>query len=360
MSVWTLPGPARFLRRIERALRDGASVVARFPGEAPGGFRERTLSALYGSWNCTVFRAEPAELPFESLRERFAPRLESAWRATLRDLCEHEEFHGRLIWLDGLGGLDRSDLLAWINFLTDYAQASRSVREFERTLFVAVLEGHPPADPPREDVTLRTHDWRDVVSEMDLLFLSYERLWRRDVGTAMRLLLATSVARVAAWDPEVAERLLDEKDYVILDPCSMLRSVASEKGWNSGTAAAWELGTASGNGTLHAARASLQEPPRELRRRVWSAQVSVLLPLIDDWRRDFVSEHYGLLAVHLERDEIPLDPLDLDVGDLTGMVQRPGFGGDTRRRVRLMNKWRNDLAHLKPLAVRDARSLADQ
>ena len=357
-SVWTLPGPARFLERIERALRDGTSVVVRFPGRAPFDFRERTLSPLYGSWRCTVVRPEPSIAPVESLSKRFAPRLSSAWGATLLDLCEHEDFHGRIIWLDGLDSLTRNDWTAWKKFLADYAQASRSVREFERTVFVAVLEGVPPADPPQEDVTLSTYDWSGTVEEMDLLFLSHARLFERDAGPLLRSLLATTVARVAAWDPEMAERLLDEKDEVILNPGPMLQSVAREKGWTTETGIGWEFGTASGGGVLHAALASLEEPPRELQRRVWSAQTSVLLPVIDECRRDIVLEHRALLAHHLSREGNRADPLDLDIGDLTGMVQRPGFDQDVRRRLRELNRWRNDLAHLKPLSTPIARLLA--
>ena len=358
MNAWTLPGPAGFLRRVERSLRDGVSVVVRFPGREQAGFREQALTLLHGSWRCSVFRPEPVRLPFDSLRDRFAPQLSSAWETSLLDLCEQQDFQGRLIWIDGLDGLDRDDWLAWKQFLVDYAQASRSVRAFERTLFVAVLEGVPPADPPERDVTLTTHDWCGVVDEMDLLFLAYERLGERNLVRTMRSLLATTVAYVTAWDLEIAERLLDEEHDVILDPICMLRSVARDKGWTVDTPVRWDFGTASENGSRHAALASLDDPPREIRRRVWSAQVSVLLPVIDAWRLEIIQEHRATLAVHLRGERNEIDPLDLDVGALTGMIQRPGFDDAIRRRVRQMNRWRNDLAHLKPLAAGAVHSLA--
>ena len=168
MNPWLLPGPARFLRRVERSLREGVSVVVRFPGKKLAGLRGQVLAHLHGSLQCTVFRPEPAWLPFESIRNRFAPQLSTGWGPRLLDLCEQHEFQGRLIWVDGLDGLDRGDWRNWKQFLVEYAQASRGVREFERTLFVVVVAGSPPADPPERDVTLTTHDWRDVVDEMDL------------------------------------------------------------------------------------------------------------------------------------------------------------------------------------------------
>ena len=358
MNLWTLPGPARFVHHVERALRDGANVVVRFPVTTPTGFGEHVRSRLQESWRCTVFRPEPAPPPLWGLRERFAPQLPAEWNPTLLDLCAHEDFSGRLIWLDGVGRMDREDCSAWKKFLVDYAQASRSVPEFERTLFVAVLDGAPPADPPPDDVTLKCFDWRGVIDETDLLLAAHERLHSRDAGAVMRSLLATTVAHVASWDPDVAERLLDEECDAILNPVSLLQSVAKENGWTSETDACWELGTASGNGVSHAALASLEDPPRTLRRRLWSAQASVLLPSIDSWRWNLLLDHRTLLAEHLEREGSPVDVLDLDIGELTGMVQRPGFDPEVRREVRQMNRWRNELAHLRPLSANTARLLA--
>ena len=358
MNLWTLPGPARFVRQAEHALRDGANVVVRFPVATPSGFGERMRAQLQESWRCTVFHPVPTSSPFRSIRERFAPNLPNEWNPTLLDLCEHEDFRGRLIWLDGVGRMDREDCSAWKKFLVDYAQASRSVPEFDRTLFVAVLEGAPPADPPPEDVTLKCFDWRGVIDEIDLLLAAHDRLSNRDDEPVMRSLLATTVARVASWDPDMAERLLDEGCDAILDPLSLLQSVAKEKGWTTNTNACWELGTASGDGVSHAALASLEVPPRDLRRRLWSAQASVLFPSIDSWRWNLLLDHRALLAEHLEREGSPVDALDLDIGELTGMVQRPGFDPEVRRDVRQISRWRNELAHLRPLSANAARLLA--
>ena len=273
-------------------------------------------------------------------------------------MCERENFQGRLIWLDGLERLNRNDWLAWRKFFVDYAQASRSVQEFNRTLFVASLEGTPPAEPPETDVTLTTHDWRGVVDEMNLLFLAYERLGERNVNPAMRSLLATTVARVAIWDLATAERLLDEESDVILEPDHMLRSVAHEKGWTTETPVGWKFGTDSGNGSLHAALVSLHTPPREIRRRVWSAQISVLLPLIDAHRYEIAKENHGQLAARLRSEGKAIDPLDLQVGDLMSPELRRGFDRNVRNRVERLVRWRNTLAHLKPLSPNAVRSLA--
>ena len=358
MNAWLLPGPARFVRRVERSLREGVNVVVRFPGIEPAGFREQILSLLQGTLRCTVFRPELTRPPFDCLRDRFAPHLSTSWGPRLLNLCEDQEFQGRLIWIEGVDCLSWEDWLSWRQLLVDYAQVSRSIRAFERTLFVVVLVGTPPYDSPEPEVTLATHDWRDVVCESDLLLLAYERLAQRDVSRAMHSLLATTVARVAAWDLETAERLLEEQQDAILDPIALLRSFAVEKGWTSDTPIRWEVGTASGEGSRHAVLASLDEPPREINWRIWSAQASVMLPVLDQRRLEIAQQHRSQLAVVMEREGMTMDPLDLDIGSLTGMVQRPVFDDSIQRRVRQLNRWRNDLAHVRALSGDAVRSLA--
>lgn len=358
MNVWMLPGPTGFLKTIERSLRNGINTIVRFPDREQAGFKERILALLSDSWTCSVFRPDPAHPPLQSLCDRFVPNFSSGWHGNLLDLCEQEDFQGRLIWIDDLKRLDPSDWLAWKEFLADYAQASRSVQEFDRTVFVVSLEGTPPAEPPRSDVTLATHDWRGVVDEMDLLFMAYDQLGERNVSPAMHSLLATTVARVAVWDLETAEQLLVEEEDVILDPRNMLRSVAYNKGWTIETPVGWEFGTESGNGSIHAALAALYDPAREIRRRIWSAQTAVLMPLIDISRHKIAMENYGQLSARLRSEGKSMDPLDLQVGDLMSPALRRGFDRNIRDRVERLVRWRNTLAHLRPLPPNAVRLLA--
>ena len=114
---------------------------------------------------------------------------------------------------------------------------------------------------------------------------------------------------------------------------------------------------ASATGAIHAALAALDEPPRELHRRIWSAQASVLLPIIDERRYEIVRENHGQISTHLNMDGDLTDPFDLDIGRLKGMVQRPGFSRHISNVVRRLHETRNDLAHLKPLGLSAIRTL---
>ena len=358
METWKLPGPSRYLEAIERSLRDGSSVVLRFPGEVPAGFRAALRGLLGDFWQWATVEAdgvvESGEGGFvvRGLCERFAPRLTAVARVTAADLCEEEEFQRRLIWIDGLHSTNCD---GWLSFLATYAQASRGVSTLERTRFVALVDGAPPARVTG-DIGLAFHDWRDVVDEMDLLFFADRRLRDRGVDGKERLLLATTVARVAAWDCAVAAALREEAAEIILDPCDTLRSLACERGWTCETRQDWGIGTESGSGSMHAALAAVKEP-REIQRRVWSAQTAVLLPEIESTRLDIVREHRFQIADNLRRTGEGADPDEMEIGDLAHVFGRPGFDRQVGCQLRSLREIRNALAHCRPLSPERALDL---
>ena len=352
MRLWDLPGPIRFVESVERSLRNGINVVTRFPDVMPSGFRDAVMAKLDHVLDTSRFNA--GDSPFQALCNRYAPSA-AVHEDDLRVICENDAFRGRLIWLDKLTS---DNWLEWRDFLVKYAHACRSVPMLGRTLFLAPLEGAPPADPPNVDVSMSVHDWNDVVDEMDLLFWSHDHLLRRGITRSEAVLLATTVARVTAWEFETAERLVDENFKVILAPFDMLRSVAREKGWTIDTPSEWGIGTASGSGTVHAALAALDKPPREIERRIWSAQASVLLPQIESRRDLIVRRNAHEIRRHLRHDGMDSrDPYDLEIGELQSVVQQRGANRTLRRSVNQLRKARNALAHLEPLRPKTALDL---
>jgi len=357
MNTWSLPGPSGFLEEVERSLRDGASVVLRFPGSMPADLEQALRTLVDNSWIWTVTRLDGHSTVFDGLCDRFAPRLPALTGANILDLCQAEEFQGRLIWLDGL---DLDNWPTWRTFLGEYAQASRDVPTFGRTLFIAPLAGTPIGEPPEKDVTLVTHDWRDVVDQMDLLFFTHHRLGERRIEQTQRALLATTIAQVSAWDLDIAEQMLDEDKEVILAPGQMLQSIALERGWTAETPAEWQLGTASGRGSTHAALASLSEPAHEIQRRLWSAQASVLFPVIEAQRHEIIQDNLPRLVAYQRNEyDASVEPYALEIGPLADIVDRRGFDSQVRKRVLRLRRARNALAHLVPLPPGTAFALLD-
>ena len=358
MNIWHLPGPSEYLDAVERSLRDGESVILSFPEGAPAGFETalHVRMADCGRWGRV--EVSPADMlkpgvPLRQLLEQFAPELTEVSGVTAVELCEAEGFWGRLIWIEGLRSINCP---AWMTFLGKYAHASRSVPRLRRTLFIAPVGADTTGDS-FGDVALMVHEWAGVVDEMDLTFLANDRLRTRGIRGTLRMLLVMTIARVAAWDFNTAERLANASAEDILDPSNLLRSEASARGWVCETPRSVSRGTVSARGVVHAALASISEPD-EIQRRIWSAQVSVLLPVIEVQRQALVKEYQHQIAEELRRDGRAEDPEELEIRDLAFLFRRVGFDRDVGYRVEDLRLARNALAHGQPLLTPQALALA--
>ena len=104
MNIWHLPGPSEFLGAVERSLRDGESVILRFPEGSPAGF-ETALSVQLadcgplGRVEVNTSSTLSTGEPLCQLMEQFAPELTAISDLTAVDLCEAEGLVG------GLSGL---------------------------------------------------------------------------------------------------------------------------------------------------------------------------------------------------------------------------------------------------------------
>ena len=345
MTLWDLPGVKRFLEsECEEPLRKGASVIAQFPGAIPPGFEDAVTAPLENF--LSVGKVNATASPLEDLCARYATGGQAHVRS-IRELCRDKGFGGRLVWVDGLSA---SNWAAWRTFLVHYAQVSRSMSLAARTLFFAPLTGSSADGLPRSDIALATCKWDGVPDELDLMLLANERLRGRADSAVLRTLLTTVVARVASWDFESALRMLTGDRRIILDPINTLREFAHDKGWTHATPISWELGTASRTGVAHPARAALEDPPREIRKRIWSAQASVLLPWIETLRYQIIEAHEQDVRHRMRRTGIEYeDPYDLELSELASIFRRTGVHGDLRTRLQKLRVARNALAHLEPL-----------
>ena len=339
MRLWDLPGARRFVDSTCDLLRSGNNVVIRFPGAVPEGF-EAILVASLG--NILEFGNVPVTAsPLQDLARRYTERPEHI--ARVRDLCDDPGFQGRLV---RLRGLDARTWPAWCDFLRTYAAASRSRPLLRRSLFLVLLAGLPPAEPPPADVGLTNLSWDRVLDDIDLLLFATEHLRGREGETLLRSLLATTVARVAAWDFDTAATLLAEDNDTIMNPRSLLRAIAYDKGWSRDTPLDWRLGTASGDGIAHPARAALEDSPSELDLRLWSAQLSVLLPWIEVRRHETVSANLFEVRRLMRMEGIGHgDPFALEVGDLVRLFLKKGADRKVRKNVKYLGNVRNKLAH---------------
>ena len=339
MRLWDLPGARRFVDSICNPLRGGSSVVVVFPGSVPDGFETAVTTNLgdildIGKLTCTAS-------PLRDLAQRYATNPDHI--TGLPDLCDDSGFQGRLVKLHGL---DASIWPTWRDFLRRYAEASRLQPLLGRSLFLVLLSGFPPPEPPPAEIALAVYAWDGVLDDIDLILFAAERLREREDNALLRSLLATTVARVAAWDFDAAAAMVAEDNGTIMNPHELLRAMAADKSWAEDTPLDWRIGTASKAGVAHPARAVLDEAHAELDRRLWSAQLSVLLPWIEMRRHSTVADNLYEVKRHMRADgDGQGDPFALELGDLARLFDRRGVDRQVRKTVRRLRDVRNKLAH---------------
>ena len=343
MTLWDLPGPRRFVESARGALIRGSNLVVRFPGRVPDAFDDTIMAALGNALHFVELAA--TESPLDDLSRYFA-RDPRAVRS-LPDLLAEERFRGLLVRLEGI---DERCWPAWRDFLGRYADVLRGQPLLGRTVFCVPLAGSPPGEPPRSDVALVNREWDGVIDEVDLMLFASERLRSRAGSSLARQLLAMSVSRVARWDFDTAASLLDEGERAILAPLETLRQIARDKGWTAETPLDWKLGTISQSGVAHPARAALDTPPREIERRMWSAQVAVLMPRIEELRHESVQHNLADIKYRMRRHGMDGgDPHHLELGELTKLFKNSGGHWRLRNSLFRLRDLRNRLAHLSPL-----------
>jgi hypothetical protein len=349
-TVWQLPGPRRFVDGVVADLEQGRSVVLLLPEHGPQGYDLR--AAVERRWTegehgrIEGFTVDPGSSPLALLAERYP--LPADVRLSIQGLFESERFPGRTLWLEGMCG---SAWPAWKAFLADYEHVARNQGLLMRTSFVVPLMGQIADDAPGADVGLAVHRWDDVLDGLDLLLLAGQLLRNRGHSARLRELLASTVAQVALFDVEVADRLSAEPAERILAPLPLLEDVATERGWSRDTPRCWHLGSecrVTGEPRAHSALRAINGG---VERRIWRAQVGAMFPLMEEYRQSLVQKLRRHLRVPFETDfgGRVTDPGDLELGHVAHQVRRFSLPLAPADRAKL-KEWvdaRNALAHLE-------------
>jgi len=355
LGFWSLPGPFALLEQCEEVLREGSSLVLRFPLRVPERLAAqlRTRTEEFLAWTPVAPRAEPEpERQICATLHAPPPGIRSP---SVYDLFALPEFAGHLFFAE----IDKAEVWeTWRGFLDRFADASRSVPIIERSLVVVALCGAPVRVDAPAGVALKTLDFRGIVDEIDLLLLAHQRLRARRLPRRGRALLSGTIARLGMSDLELVDRLIEEPTERVLEPWPVLMELARERGWNDHTERSWAYGTVDayeGEDQVQSALLAGCGESRTLARRLWAAQAAVLLPVIEQGRASLVRKVRGRLRFPIQtaHGEIA-DPQDLELAHLAYQIDRPGTESRLRRSVRRLRRARNHLAHLEPLEANQA------
>ena len=356
---WQLPGPSRFVARIIQDLRDGKNTVLCMPEHTPDGLLGSIRSIIGDEWPWHTLQVqEDAGVvdPIHWLFARFVPhaRPDALWNAGT--LVTEDVFAGKLLWLDGL---TPHTWPAWKAFLKDYEHACRSRSVFERTLFCIPLVGTLAHDPPAEDICLSHHYWQGYVDLLDMLVFTAVLLEGKPMPDLLKRVVIALIAHVALWDPLISEYLARENLQTIFAPTPLLQEIAKERGWDGGdeglALSEWHRGMqdiVDGTAKEHSALLALRHDTRALQRRIWTAEVGVLLPFVEEQRHDILARFAGVLRVPFMTrfgEEIT-DIRDLEIGHIESqLAKNPAVSNSIRQLITQLRKIRNALSHLESL-----------
>ena len=147
-----------------------------------------------------------------------------------------------------------------------------------------------------------------------------------------------------------------------MNPRPILMGIARERGWDPAEDAAsgWHRGMSDcfeGRVQPHSAMLAIGDRKNELNSRIWKAEVAVVLPHLEELRREVLSRYGRLFKLPFVTrfGEVITDAFDLELAhiasQLAGLAGRVDFR--TRRAVERMAAVRNKLAHLEPLEFGD-------
>lgn len=365
---WQMPGPSRFIAKVAEDLRDGKNVVLQLPEHCPIGLYGSLKHKLSpdGGWSIRqIALGDTANSlpPLAMLVTRCAlgDTSEESW--TVVDLAQSDVFLNQVIWIDGIEWKNWHD---WCEFLREYAHVCRNVSMYERSLFVIPLVGKLGETGVDEDVCLSVHRWQGYVDGSDMLLYAARLMDPDTPHVLIRRLTMFVLAQLALWDPALAEYLSRQDLSTLLEPQNALLDFASIRGWKLGDRPAWHEGKTDsfeGSDRIHSAYLALSDPDGELTNRLWSAQVSVFLPYVEEERRQILRELQQNLIVPFESENgtIVHTINALEIGHIYHQIFTLGVTADqqVRRHVRSLREIRNCLAHLGTLSPEIVKNLND-
>lgn len=357
MDRWSLPGPAGFVAAVMDALREGSNVVVGASSLACAALAYALEDRVAEEWRITGPLIPSGYAPLDELYAALAIVDDPASRRSVASLMASVESK-RVIMVSGV---DMSQWPTWHRFVDDYASASRSIPTLDRTQLLLITSGVPKARLPAKAPSLSSLAWDGVVGEADV-FNYIIQSWRqrgRTVDPEAKL-LARIITRLALWDFDLVDGMLDLDPRELFDPGSAVRSTSTALPALQQIGVTWETGGVAefdGERLLHSVVLLRSgDPNGELAMRLWAAQAAELLPALEISRRHLAKRMKNArmrLPTKLN-GELIYDLVDVEIGPLLHLARVNRLPPDIVRVAEKYWKLRNKLAHLCPLDADEA------
>jgi hypothetical protein len=355
-EFWQLPGPSNYVTKIHHDLADNHNVIAHLTINTPEGL----LYELQGA-------VEQSGLAWRRLYEQAATTTPASWLAkqigeklgpiaTAADFYSLPSIEGATFVIDDLPN-DDVILEAWNKFLLQYAQTVRAANNMQSPRFL-FLWPTVSSKTIFTDVRLNLYPWDDCLDSVDIHL--YAAMFARKSGRSpfYRKLMTSLASTLSGGDPILCRDLCTRSLQELIEPLDTLRSYADERGWTDSTLLRVENGTLTWIDSAkkeHPALIAIQGRAKEISTLVWSAQLSVLMGLLEERRYEIVERMADRLHIPDNQDPRYMihDISDMEIGTVCYQLQNnashiPRTVTDQVQRLRWI---RNELAHRRPLSA---------
>ena len=358
LSWWDIPGPSRYVQRVENSLYERLNVVAALPD----GYGKKWFTYFQKRWrnkqeqmdviSVTNNNNSPISVLCETLTASPLKKM------TIKALARESGFKGRTLGIY----IDRSGpVKEWMDFLESYELECRSTSPLDRTVFLIVTEGVAPKRLPKEETNRRVYLYDGFALPRDCHMYSWVLIGSYDKQTWRTELKMALIAQLAQWDPYLCEYLSDRDLKTILHKESLNSYDMRDKmnpsqgdlddGWASGI-----LQRCNGEVVYHSKWLAEYTSTNEYEQRIWAAQLQVIFPLIEQIRRKAIEKYRDrLTSLSREKDGVIVnEPYDLEIKEIRRLIS---YAENVPKafvtRIEQAYKFRNTLAHLDLLTDDD-------
>lgn len=304
MADWfSYLGPSGFISTVVDDFREGRSVVLQIPRNTHLGLlqaiqHEATKENRF-EWT-TVDTSN--DTPLASIWNTFAPDHSAVTTENkIKALYALPQFQNHIVVPASVA---EDQIAPWLEFMELFAHVSRGIDPFRRTEILLIVESGNKPIVQKSDPLLYNRIADNLVHKWDTLYRAHAHLHAVTKSVREKQLHAEVAAALALWDDQLCSGLCSIRLDQLMNPTAYLTCCACDRGWQNLSESdhdrLWMEGiyqTYGEKAQCHSAFLALLGRKDELESRIWKAQVTVLLPLIEQCRQHAIATFRYLLQV---------------------------------------------------------------
>jgi len=354
---WRLPGPKSYMERIGRSLIEGQNVIAIIPEGEIRGLKDAVCEWIvetrpFKNLNLDNI-SNPKASPARYIHELFDRRVDASTVFNARTLTQLNLFGGYAVWVENIA---EEDLTNWFRFLESYQHACQCHDSYNRGTICIAIPSHINKSLPKCDIALVTHSWNNAVDRFDIsTYINYYNS-DKNCNSLLRRLKTVLISELSLTDRQLASTLISYNLNELIDnTLEILSQNAHEKGWTldqckNPTCDNGTLVHIEGSLLVHSSALAILDNHQTIERRIWTAQVSVLFPALEQARISLLNELDGFLTVPFLTEFEKIDKIEgLELGHIWHQIKNKVLPSRLRTLIYQLLQIRINLAHLTPL-----------